>query len=91
MAHDFNDDIFDYHDIYEYRKYEFESADCRGLMDYIDNGVGWSKCSARDFSRYLTSAGSKEPCLPKRKTIRNKIMRISQYISFLSANIVYSN
>ena len=79
MDHDFKQDVYDAGQGFEYRKYEYESADCRGLMDYIDSGVGWSKCSARDFSGYLTSAGTKEPCLPKRKTIKNKIMRISQY------------
>ena len=50
---------------YVYRKYESEPDDCRGLLDYIDDGVGWSACSARDFSRYLTAAGTKKPCLLK--------------------------
>jgi hypothetical protein len=38
---------------YLYRKYADEKKDCRGLMDYIDDGVGWSACSALDFSFYL--------------------------------------
>ena len=58
MKHDFNEPRDG-----TYRKYLTETTDCRGLMDYIDDGVGWSKCSARDFSRYLTSGGSTAPCL----------------------------
>ena len=69
MDHDFKQDVYDAGQGFEYRKYEYESADCRGLMDYIDDGVGWSKCSARDFSRYITSAGRKKPCLVNRKGI----------------------
>ena len=38
--------------IYYYREYENE--ECRGLMDYIDDGVGWSKCSMFDFSTYIS-------------------------------------
>ena len=60
MAHDFYQK-----NPYKYRKYESESKDCRGLMDYIDDGVGWSGCSARDFSRYLTDGGTNKPCLLK--------------------------
>ena len=83
MDHDFKQDVYDAYrktgilPKYEYRRYEYQEK-CRGLMDYIDDGTGWSRCSARDFSRYLTSAGTKEPCFPKRKTIRNKMMPISQ-------------
>ena len=47
----------------EYRKYLNEPQDCRGLMDYVDDGTGWSKCSMMDFSRYLTSGGKKKPCI----------------------------
>merc|ERR1712029_1273030 len=49
---------------YQYKKYQNEAADCRGIMDYKD-GTGWSKCSARDFSRYITTEGdtSPSPCL----------------------------
>ena len=60
MAHDFKSK-----DPYVYRKYEGETKDCRGLMDYIDDGVGWSACSARDFSRHLTNGGNSKPCLLK--------------------------
>ena len=63
MAHDFDDDINKKQGIYVYRKYQDDSNECRGLMDYIDDGVGWSKCSARDFSRYITNGGLKKPCL----------------------------
>merc|ERR1740124_314501 len=34
-------------------------------MDYIDDGGGWSACSARDFSRYITDGGTGTPCLLK--------------------------
>ena len=69
MDHDFKQHIYDARQIYEYRKYENDPRECRGLMDYIDDGVGWSKCSARDFSRYITSAGRKKPCLVNGKGI----------------------
>merc|ERR1712150_291535 len=46
-----------------YRKYQSDPNDCRGLMDYVDDGVGWSKCSARDFSQYITYGGRRKPCL----------------------------
>ncbi len=65
MYHDFKQDVKEEKNIYEYRKYEEESKDCRGLMDYIDDGVGWSACSVRDFSRYLTDAGNSNPCFPR--------------------------
>merc|ERR1719510_1147203 len=58
MAHDFKSK-----NPYVYRKYESETNDCRGLMDYIDDGVGWSGCSARDMSRYLTNGGTSKSCL----------------------------
>jgi len=61
MDHDFNNDIYYAENRYEYRQYQNE--ECRGLMDYIDDGVGWSKCSARDFSRYITNGGTTAPCL----------------------------
>jgi len=49
---------------YWYRKYENE--ECRGLMDYIDDGTGWSKCSMLDFSQHLfqyVSPDGKPKCL----------------------------
>ena len=48
---------------YFYRKYGKETKQCRGLMDYVDDGIGWSKCSASDFSNYITNDGRQEPCL----------------------------
>ena len=43
----------------EYRKYKGE--ECKGLMDYTDDGIAWSKCSMLDFStflsQYVTSEG----------------------------------
>jgi len=63
MAHDFDQKKYNAGKGYVYRKYQKSKKDCRGLMDYIDDGVGWSACSARDFSRYLTSAGTTNPCL----------------------------
>ena len=63
MAHDFDQKTYNSNGKYVYRKYQKSKKDCKGLMDYLDNGVGWSACSARDFSRYLTSAGTKKPCL----------------------------
>ena len=59
---------------YVYRKYENEDKECRGLMDYIDDGVGWSKCSARDFSRYLTQGGTKNPCNRKGNLVISNIV-----------------
>jgi len=61
MDHDFKGDGKLWHGGYEYRQYQNE--ECRGLMDYIDDGVGWSKCSAIDFSNYITNAGTTDPCL----------------------------
>ena len=63
MDHDFDTKKYNAGQGYVYRKYQKSKKDCKGLMDYLDNGVGWSACSARDFSRYLTSAGTKKPCL----------------------------
>ena len=64
MDHDFDQDTYDSDGSFVYRKYETETDECRGLMDYVDDGVGWSKCSARDFSRTLTEGGSVDPqCL----------------------------
>ena len=57
MAHDFNDTIANHNGSYVYRQYD--NGDCKGLMDHTDSGGGWSKCSARDFSRTITSGGSK--------------------------------
>ena len=61
MDHDFIQSIYNQGGGYVYREYNGEK--CRGLMDYIDDGVGWSKCSMMDFSRYLTSGGTEQPCL----------------------------
>ena len=60
MDHDFYKKEYDDFGnvIYHYREYENE--ECRGLMDYIDDGVGWSKCSMLDFSQYLLSYVSSE-------------------------------
>ena len=68
MAHDFDQQKYNAGQGYVYRKYQKSKEDCRGLMDYIDDGVGWSACSARDFSRYLTSAGTKDPCLKSKSS-----------------------
>ena len=61
MDHEFDKDEYAAGNGYLYRT--FDNNDCRGLMDYIDDGVGWSKCSARDFSRYITDGGATDPCL----------------------------
>jgi len=79
MDHDFDQTTYDSSGTYTYRKYGIDGAgsdscssdstdsdcdDCRGLLDYVDDGVGWSKCSSRDFSRYLTDGGERTPnCL----------------------------
>jgi len=65
MSHDFKQAEKDAGKGYVYRKYDSWGNDCRGLMDYIDDGVGWSKCSARDFSRYITNGGQSTPCLKR--------------------------
>ena len=59
MVHDFVDGSDPKNRVYR----QYKNEDCRGLMDYVDDGVGWSKCSARDFSRYITSGESTTPCL----------------------------
>ena len=76
MAHDFSSQ--DKYGGYTYRKYGTNGyggsgSDCRGLMDYIDDGVGWSKCSARDFSRYITNGGQTSPCLSRNGKTRKLI------------------
>jgi len=58
MWHDFDDDIYVDTGKFVYRKYE--NVECRGLMDYIDDGVGWSKCSMLDFSQNLFGHVSSE-------------------------------
>merc|ERR1711981_863865 len=63
MAHDFKSK-----NPYVYRKYQSNTNDCRGLMDYIDDGVGWSAYSARDMSRYLTNGGTSKSCLATAST-----------------------
>merc|ERR1712158_300058 len=69
MDHDFNTSIFTQYmkkyrkSKFVYRKYGGKSC-AGGFMSYAKQGTkGWSACSARDFSRYLTSGGSKSPCL----------------------------
>ena len=68
MEHDFdethyddNKDTQDPNKMYKYKKYYGNT--CRGIMDYIDDGVGWSQCSARDFSRLITNGGASNPCI----------------------------
>jgi len=63
MGHDFDDKVFreSGHRTFKYKKYKGKS--CKGgLMAYKDPRSGWSLCSQRDFSRYLTSGGTKKPC-----------------------------
>ena len=65
MDHDFVQSTYESTYEYVYRTYDTESSvECRGLMDYIDDGVGWSKCSASDFTNALTNRGQDKPCLP---------------------------
>jgi len=48
---------------YVYRKYNSKSC-AGGFMSYVNMGKnGWSACSARDFSRFLTKGGTTKPCL----------------------------
>jgi len=67
MFHDFNDLLSNpRRKIYTYRTHPSlpKGKSCRGLMDYIDDGSGWSKCSASDFSRSITHPdGSASPCI----------------------------
>merc|ERR1712045_543413 len=61
MDHDFNTSVYNRQRKFQYRKYNKKS--CKGgLMDYGANRNGWSSCSARDFSRYITKAGTVKPC-----------------------------
>ena len=61
MDHDFNTSVYNRQRKFQYRKYNKKS--CKGgLMDYGANRNGWSACSARDFSRYITKAGTVKPC-----------------------------
>merc|ERR1711997_1282168 len=57
MAHDFNQSVYQRTKKFQYRKYNKKS--CKGgLMDYGLKRNGWSACSTRDFSRYITKAGT---------------------------------
>merc|ERR1712141_842707 len=49
MAHDFNQSVYQKTKKFQYRKYGLKRN-------------GWSSCSARDFSRYITKAGTTKPC-----------------------------
>merc|ERR1719205_394941 len=63
MDHDFDNKVFraSNHRTFKYRTYKGKS--CKGgLMSYKEPRKGWSTCSQRDFSRYLTSGGTKKPC-----------------------------
>jgi len=47
---------------YTYRKYDGKSC-AGGFMSYVNQGKnGFSSCSARDMSRYLTKGGTTKPC-----------------------------
>ena len=68
MHHDFVQEIFDKYSetsdpkkMYKYRTHK--TKPCRGMMDYIDDGVGWSQCSASDFSNHITAKHSVLPCI----------------------------
>ena len=59
---------------YVYRKYNSKSC-AGGFMSYVNMGKnGWSACSARDFSRFLTKGGTTNPCL-NYKTLNSKSSR----------------
>merc|ERR1711997_1344346 len=61
MDHDFDNTVFNTQRTFQYRTYNGKS--CKGgLMTYKDPRSGWSTCSQRDMSRYLTSGGKKKPC-----------------------------
>jgi len=64
MMHDFSDYIYrTQNKKFSYRKYGGKSC-AKGFMSYTNQGkIGFSACSARDMSRYLTSGGTKNPCL----------------------------
>merc|ERR1712110_766354 len=62
MEHDHDTKYYASTRKFKYRKYNGKS--CKGgLMSYGKVRKGWSGCSARDFTRYLTSGGKKTPCL----------------------------
>jgi len=62
MPHDFTDP-HKRGTAYTYRKYDGKSC-AGGFMSYVKQGtIGWSACSARDFSRFLTKGGTTKPCL----------------------------
>ena len=63
MMHDFDDNIYKYQNKrFVYRKYSGNSC-AGGFMSYKNQGKnGFSACSARDMSRYLTSGGKKKAC-----------------------------
>ena len=90
MQHDFNTSVHTATGRFEYRTYKNEPEECRGLMDYIDDGVGWSKCSASDFTRLLTNGGKSEPCLPLKRSYSKLYDEDSiafQYLNFSFWNI----
>jgi len=64
MMHDFSDSVYRASRKFQYRKYNSKSC-AKGFMSYgKDQGkIGWSACSARDFSRSLTKGGTTNPCL----------------------------
>ena len=61
MKHDWSETVNFQEGEYIYR--EYKGKECRGLMDYIDDGVGWSQCSMMDFSRYITDGGTQKSCI----------------------------
>ena len=72
-----------------HRKYENEPKECGGWMDYHTTETnGWSKCSARDFSRYLTANGKKDPCVqpeyPAPKYLTDVEMKFANLVIFSS-------
>jgi len=69
MMHDFNDQIYKQQNRrMVYRKYNNKSC-AGGCMSYVNQcKKGWSACSARDFSRYLTKGGTTNPCLNYKST-----------------------
>ena len=74
MDHDFDTKTYkeSNHKKFVYRKYGGKSC-AGGFMSYKKQGTkGWSACSARDFSRYLTSGGSKSPCLNYGSTSKSR-------------------
>jgi len=64
MDHDFDTQTYkrSNHKTFVYRKYDGKSC-AGGFMSYVNMGKnGWSACSARDMSRFLTKGGKKKPC-----------------------------